>query len=50
VRVKGTDAPLLLTKRSGKGRITLVALDMISQLANVKPGVHRLLANILAAH
>ena len=50
VRVKGTHAPLLLTKRSGKGRITLVALDMISQLANVKPGVHRLLANILAAH
>ncbi len=40
-------APLVVTAPEGQGRITLVALDLISQLVNVHPGTHRLLANLL---
>jgi LmbE family N-acetylglucosaminyl deacetylase len=47
VRSGRTGAPLLLTRKEGKGEITLVALDLSSQLVNIHPGVHRLLANIL---
>jgi hypothetical protein len=45
---KGQD-PLLVTRKIGKGRITLVALDIPSQLANLHPGAHRLLGNLLKA-
>jgi hypothetical protein len=41
------NVPLLVTVAEGKGRITLVALDCISQLINVHPGVHRIFANLL---
>ncbi|MEW6510019.1 MAG: PIG-L family deacetylase [Bacteroidota bacterium] len=40
-------APLVVTVREGKGKITYVALDLYSQLMNIHPGAHRLLANLL---
>jgi hypothetical protein len=40
--------PLVVTVPVGKGQITLVALDLISQLLNVHPGAHRILANLLS--
>ncbi len=49
VRTANGQAPLLVTRKTGMGRITLVALDLPSQLANLHPGVHRLLANLLRA-
>jgi len=39
--------PLLLTRKEERGRVTLVALDLASQLVNLHPGVHRLLGNLL---
>jgi LmbE family N-acetylglucosaminyl deacetylase len=42
-----TDSLLLVDLPEGKGRVTLVALDLVSQLLNVHPGAHRLLANML---
>jgi hypothetical protein len=41
------DIPLVVTLPEGKGRITLIALDLISQLVNVHPGGHRIFANLL---
>ncbi len=41
--------PLLISRREGKGRITLVSLDLSSQLENLHPGAHRLLGNLLRA-
>jgi hypothetical protein len=41
--------PLLVSRKEGKGRITLVSLDLSSQLENLHPGVHRLLGNLLRA-
>jgi hypothetical protein len=49
VRTAKGKAPLLVTRKTGKGRITLVALDIPSQLANLHPGAHRLLGNLLKA-
>jgi LmbE family N-acetylglucosaminyl deacetylase len=40
--------PLLVQLPFGKGSVTVVALDLVSQISNVHPGAHRLLANILA--
>jgi hypothetical protein len=48
VRSGADGAPLLVTGPEGKGRITLVGLDLSSQMINVHPGVHRLFANILS--
>jgi len=39
---------LMAQTPEGKGQICLVALDLTSQLINVNPGAHRLLANLLA--
>jgi hypothetical protein len=44
-----TGEPLVVTLPEGRGRVTLVALDIVSQLRNVHPGAHRLLANLIAA-
>ncbi len=49
VRTAKGQAPLLVTRKTGKGRITLVGLDIPSQLANLHPGAHRLLGNLLKA-
>jgi hypothetical protein len=40
--------PLLVQLPYGTGSVTVVALDLVSQISNVHPGAHRLLANILA--
>jgi hypothetical protein len=50
VLVRSADGrrPILVEIPYGNGRVTMVALDLVSQLANVHPGSHRLLANILA--
>jgi GlcNAc-PI de-N-acetylase len=40
-------APLIVEFPEGKGHITAVALDLESQLLNVHPGAHRLLANLV---
>jgi len=40
--------PLLVQFPFGTGSVTVVALDLVSQISNVHPGAHRLLANILA--
>jgi len=40
--------PLVVSFPVGKGQITLIALDLVSQFLNVHPGVHRLFANILS--
>lgn len=48
VRSASTGNPLLVTLAVGKGRVTLVALDIVSQLRNVNPGACRLLANLVA--
>ncbi len=48
VRSGADNAPLLVTGPEGKGRITMVGLDLPSQMINVHPGVHRLFANILS--
>jgi LmbE family N-acetylglucosaminyl deacetylase len=47
VRSAQKQIPLLLVTKEGKGRVSLVALDLSSQLVNLHPGVHRLLANLL---
>jgi hypothetical protein len=47
VRSSETDAHLVVDLPEGKGHITLVALDLVSQLLNLHPGAHRLLANLL---
>jgi hypothetical protein len=46
-RDAATGEALIASGRLGNGRITLVALDLISQLVNVHPGAHRLLANLV---
>ena len=40
--------PLLVTVRVGKGTVTLVAADLLSQLTNCHPGAYRILANLIA--
>jgi hypothetical protein len=47
VKTRNENAPLVVEVPEGKGRITFVALDLVSQLMNVHPGAHRILANIL---
>ena len=47
VRDQSTGNPLVARVHVGKGWVTLVALDLSSQLMNIHPGVHRLLANLL---
>jgi hypothetical protein len=41
------DLPLLAVEKEGEGRVSVVALDLGSQLMNLHAGAHRLLANIL---
>ena len=48
VRSQTSGVPLIVTIPQQKGRITYVALDLVSQLMNVHPGAFRLLANLLA--
>jgi hypothetical protein len=48
LRSASTGEPLLVTIPVGKGSVTLVALDIVSQLRNVHPGAFRLLANLIA--
>lgn len=50
VRARHDNIPLVVEIQEGAGRITLVALDLVSQLLNVHPGAHRLLANLLGTH
>jgi hypothetical protein len=40
--------PLVVTTPEGKGQVTFVALDLISQLTRVHPGGFRLFANLIA--
>ncbi len=40
--------PVVTSVRLGKGRVTLVALDLWSQLMNLHEGAYRLFANLLA--
>ncbi len=47
VRAKESGATLLATREEGKGVVTVVALDLVSQLMNIHPGAHRLLANLV---
>ena len=48
IRSSSTGKPLLVTLPVGNGRVTLIALDIVSQLRNVHPGACRLLANLVA--
>ena len=48
VRSSSTGENLLLCVPVGRGRVTLVGLDIDSQLRNVLPGAYRLLANLIA--
>ena len=48
VRSSPDNIPLVVDLPEGKGRMTLVALDLESQLQNVHPGAHRFLANLLS--
>lgn len=41
--------PLITTVPVGNGMVTLIAADLQSQFMNYHPGVHRLLANLIAA-
>jgi hypothetical protein len=43
-----TNADVIVDMPEGRGRVTLVAIDLVSQLLNLHPGAHRLLANLLA--
>jgi hypothetical protein len=45
-----TNAHMVVDLPEGKGHVTLVALDLVSQLLNLHPGAHRLLANLLTAY
>jgi hypothetical protein len=47
IRHADSGVPLLVTKRDGKGAITVVALDLSSQLLNIHPGAYRLFANLV---
>jgi LmbE family N-acetylglucosaminyl deacetylase len=47
VSAAGRNLPLVVTLPEGKGQVTLVALDIVPQLINIHPGVHRLFANLL---
>jgi hypothetical protein len=40
--------PLVVSFQEGDGQITLVALNLSSQLIDINPGAHRVLANLLA--
>jgi len=42
------DAPLLVTKKTGSGKITYVELALTPQLLNIHPGAFRLLANLVS--
>ncbi len=48
IRSRDSDAPLVVTIKDGKGQMTYIALDLSSQLLNIRPGAHRLLANLLS--
>ncbi len=48
VSSKDANVPLVVDYTVGKGTVTAVALDLISQLMNVHPGAHRLLANLVS--
>ncbi|MFQ5629434.1 MAG: hypothetical protein ACE5I1_11785, partial [bacterium] len=48
VRVKDSSAPLVITRRFGKGRKTYVDLALSPQLQNVHPGAFRILANLIS--
>jgi hypothetical protein len=39
--------PLVVTLRMGAGSIRMVGCDIVSQLMNIHPGAHRLLANLV---
>lgn len=43
-----TDAPLLITKKIGSGKMTYVDLALTPQLMNIHPGAFRLLANLVS--
>jgi hypothetical protein len=45
--VASDTGPLVVSLAEGKGTIRVIALDLYSQLMNVHPGAHRLLANLL---
>ena len=45
--VASGNTPLVVSIPEGSGSVTLVALDLYSQLMNVHPGAHRILANLL---
>ena len=47
IRNESTGDPLVAGIPLGKGWVTYVALDLSSQLMNIHPGAHRLLANLL---
>jgi hypothetical protein len=49
VRDRESGEPLLATAGRGNGRLTVVALDLWSQLLNVHPGTYRILANLISA-
>jgi hypothetical protein len=40
--------PLVVTAAVGKGSVTLVAADLLSQFTNCHPGTYRILANLIA--
>ena len=47
VRSRDSGAPLVVTRREGKGLITYIALHLSPQLMNIHPGAYRLLANLV---
>lgn len=40
--------PVIVTREYGKGRVTLVALNLDVQLLNIVPGAFRVLANLIS--
>jgi len=48
VRAECGEHPLVLSLAVGKGTVTCVAADLLSQCVNYHPGAHRLLANLMS--
>ncbi len=48
LRQAETGYPMIVTEKTGKGRITYVDLDLKHQMMNLHPGVLRLFANIIS--
>ena len=46
--VASDDGPLVVSLSEGRGTIRVVTLDLYSQLMNIHPGAHRILANLIA--